>query len=114
MEKGKDNKGDLQEYIDKNRPEFEQEYRWILLRSKIIEAENLIPVEEEIETEYEQISRQSELPVEKVREHYQDKEHQQGLIDTILERKVLRLLADSAIIDKRSMSVYEFLQAARS
>ena len=114
MGKGKDNKGDLQEYIDKNRPEFEQEYRWILLRSKIIEAENLIPVEEEIETEYEQISRQSELPVEKVREHYQDKEHQQGLIDTILERKVLRLLADSAIIDKRSMSVYEFLQAARS
>jgi hypothetical protein len=54
------------------------------------------------------------VPVEKVREHYAEKDHYQSLVDTILERKVLRLLADSAEIENRTMSVMEFLNSSRN
>ena len=114
MESQKIKPGEEEDFIEKNRHEFEQEYRWILLRSELIDIEKLSPEESDIEAEFEQISKQSQAPIEKVREHYSEKDHYQSLVDTILERKVLRFLADSAEIENRTMSVLEFLQSARN
>ncbi len=114
METQKVKSSDRKDYIEKNRHEFEQEYRWILLRSKIIDTEKLSPSENDVEMEFEQIAAQSNVEIEKVREHYNDKDNYHNLVDTILERKVLKLLAESANIEKRNMSVMEFLQASKN
>lgn len=114
MESQKVKQGEEEDFVEKNREEFEQEYRWILLRSELIDTEKLSPEESDIEAEFEQISKQSQVPVEKVREHYSEKDHYQNLLDTILERKVLRFLADSAEIENRTMSLIEFLNSSRN
>ncbi len=103
-----------QDLIDQNISVAEKELRWVMLRDEIAKVENIEVTDSEVEDELKYIAEQKGEALDEVRKKLES----QGGIDrigkTMLERRVIDFLAKNAEIEKRTMSLDEFIRLTRS
>lgn len=104
---------ELENRIADNRKQIEKEYRWTLLRNKIGEIEEIKVNDDDLEAEFEVISRESRKSIDEIRKYYTVKEHFDRITTGIFERKVLEFLKENSEIEKRKMSLDEFAETTR-
>ncbi|NQT35008.1 trigger factor [bacterium] len=103
-----------QDLIDQHFNTAENDLRWVMLRDETAKVENIEVTDSEIEDELKHIAEQKGEALDEVRKKLES----QGGIDRIrksmLERRVIDFLAKNAEIEKRTMSLDEFIRLTRS
>jgi trigger factor len=96
-------------FIDEHLHEAEFDYRWVLLRDLIAKEENVSVTDDEVEQELVRMSERSGETVSALKMRYKG-EKLSNLKMNIYEHRVVQVLATHAEIEKRMMSLPEFLQ----
>ncbi len=105
--------GDEQrKFIAEHRREAEFDLRWVMLRDAVAEAENITIDDDELEAQFERIAKNTGQTIEQVRNRYSNRDARDRLRDHLLERRVIKFLTKHAVLEKREMSVDEFLSEA--
>ncbi len=105
----------LEDYYKNNLEGVAAEYRWMLLKEAIIEAEDLDIDDEEIEAEYRRISEQISRSLEEIKKIYETEDNaEEELRGRMLERKVMEFLAQNADIEKEMLSLEEFAKQSKA
>lgn len=112
-EMNKLDKGEAAKYMDENREEIERDYRWVLIREKIAELENIEISDQEVTEELRRIAEETGKTLAQVRYSFEENKALGRLRSRMFERRVIGFLNKHAEVEKREMSLDEFVRIAR-
>jgi trigger factor len=101
------------EFLENYRQNAEADYRWVKLRDEIAQQENIKITDDILNSEIERYAVQHGKMVDQARKEF-EKEGLEGIRARMLEHEVLEFLITNAVIEKRNMSLTEFLRATTS
>lgn len=105
-------KEQLSEFIEQNRQEAEHDLRWVLLRDTIAETENIEVDDEEIQNQFVRFAENSEETLEEIKKRYENDDAMDRLKNHLFERKVIDFVMKEADVEKRKMSLDEYLKTS--
>lgn len=91
---------DLDKLRDDLRPKAEEEVRGTLLLNAIADKEKIDPSEQEIEARLEEIAKENEVPVERVKEVFRRPDQREGLVLRLREEKTIAFLESKANVEE--------------
>ena len=97
-------------FIEEHFAEAEKDLRWVRLREEIAKQEGLEVGDGEVQEEIQRIAELTGESQEKVADKYADADTRERLRRRILESRVVELVAREAVIDRRPMSLREFIR----
>lgn len=83
-----------------NRPLAIRNLKWLLLKNKFVEQENLSVGEEELEASFANIAEAANVDIEEIRKYYRNKNNRDKLKDQLEEEKIFARLMESAEINE--------------
>lgn len=87
---------------NEHRPEAIRQFKWILIRDKVSELENIKVEAEEIDTYIEDLIKKNENSRMQITNYYRKEENRERLETDLLEKKITQFVADhSNIIEKK-------------
>ncbi len=81
------------------KPEAEKQVRLAFILEKVAEKENIKVEKSDLDTQFQKMSVQYHVPVEKIQEHFKGQDQISGLVNQILNEKVIQLIKDKATIE---------------
>jgi len=99
-------------FIEQHRVEAERDLRWVMLRDKIADAEDIKISDEEIESEMNRISEQTGDTIDEVKEKFEKDDGINRLRRNMFELRVIEFLKAEAEVEKRMMPLDDFLKNA--
>lgn len=103
---------DREKFIERHYRDAEFDMRWVLLRDAVAREENIEVETEEIDSEIVRIAEQTGDPVAKVRKRFEEKDTMDRLRSHFFEQKVIEFLMKNANVEKRDMSLKDFLSSS--
>ena len=83
-----------------NRPLAIRNLKWLLLKNKLVEQENLSVGEEELAASFANIAESAKEDVEEIRKYYYNNKHRDELKDQLEEEKIFARLMENAEINE--------------
>ncbi|MBN1153437.1 trigger factor [candidate division KSB1 bacterium] len=78
--------------------------KWMLIQDEIVKAENLSISDDEINDHIETLASNPQMDAIKVRSYYRKPEHLNHLKDDLLERKVIKFIADQSKVKEKKVT----------
>lgn len=96
--------------FEENFADTEHNMRWIYLRDEIATVENIEVSEEETNQEVQRIADRTGEPLEVIERRIEQSDIRERLADRLLDRRVIDFLVRYADIERRKMTVQEYIQ----
>lgn len=97
-------------FLEEHYAEAEKDFRWVRLRDEIAKREGIQVSDAEVDEEIQRVAELSGEPLEGVAAKYADANAKDRLKRRLFEYRVIDFLAKQAVIDKRQMSLREFIR----
>lgn len=101
---------DWPRFRDENRSQAERDYRWVLIRDAIAQAEGIEVSDEEVEQEFQRIAEVTGESIGEVKTRLGEGEALERLRGRLYERRILDFLAQHAKIERRMVDLNTFLR----
>jgi trigger factor len=99
-------------FIDEHRREAERDLRWVMLRDKVADAEDIKVSDEDVDSELNRITEQTGDTIDVVRKKLEKDDGINRLKRNMFEMRIIEFLKAEAEVEKRMMPLDDFLKNA--